>query len=82
MLTVMDFLPVAFLAGGQQIWVAASGDRPRLSAEHGTKAEPSRSDVPLSHSHHPVDAAGLLVSSLAFAFALDRAKQTGSLSEY
>ena len=65
MLSIVNGFALADLAGGKQIGVAAARNRQRLQAEHRVEAEAAAANLAHGHSHHPVDAACLLASSLS-----------------
>src|SRR6266852_9279533 len=65
MLLVVDLFPFASLTAREQVGVAATTNRPRLSAEHAAKLQATGSRVPLSHAHDPVDASKLVIAALA-----------------
>jgi hypothetical protein len=50
---------------GQQIRIATAADGPWLQAEHPSERDAAASRVPLRHTHHPIDAAELVVAAIA-----------------
>lgn len=64
-LPVVDRRAITHFAGGQQIRIAAPGDRQGFEARHAPESEAAARDIAPRHSHHPVDAAGLLFSTVA-----------------
>src|SRR5205807_10640619 len=55
-LPIVNRLPAAPLAGGQQIGVAAATYRPRLEADHAAEPQTTGTDRTVCHSHDPVNA--------------------------
>src|SRR5690349_21373233 len=65
MLEVMDCFVLAEFAARQQIRVAAAANRPGLETDHAAQAKMTSADIPVGHTHEPVDAAELRVTAIA-----------------
>ena len=64
MLSIVNRVAVAHFTGGQQVGIAAAGNRPWLNAEHGAQANAAGAHRPPQHAHEPVDAAGLVTGAV------------------
>src|SRR5215831_14447225 len=65
MLPVVNLFALADLTARQQIRIPATTDRPRFSADHRSKLDPTRTGTALRHAHDPVDAASLAGAAIA-----------------
>jgi hypothetical protein len=65
MLLIMNCLAIAQFSSGQKIWISAASNGSWLEAQHPAKSKTAAAYVPVSHTHEPVDAPELIVTSFA-----------------
>jgi hypothetical protein len=65
MLLIANRPAIAAFPGREEIRVSASANRPRLEAEHAPDPESATREVAVRHAHEPVDAAQLIVTTIA-----------------
>src|SRR5918993_838957 len=65
MLSICDRLAITLFSRREEVGVSAPPDGPWLEAEHAAKPQATTREIAVRHSHEPVDAAELIMPTVA-----------------